>query len=312
MRAAVLFPLVLAACIPQETAGPDALVPAQVTKSSHSGALANKLFGALKTASSQPAAPIGAYAKGCLAGARALPDSGPTWQAMRLSRNRNWGHPALISFIERLSRFAATQEGWAGLYIGDMAQPRGGPMTSAHQSHQVGLDTDIWLYPPKRLNLSRAERETLSSVSVRSRDGRSVTSNWTQEHMNILRQAAKDPAVERIFITAPAKIWMCEHAGTDRKWLQKIRPLWGHEAHFHVRLKCPDGAEDCETQSPSVAALSKGGDGCDETLQWWVTEALKPPKPRDPNAPVPPKKRGARDYVMADLPAQCQAVLDAR
>jgi murein endopeptidase len=39
-----------------------------------------------------------------------------------LSRNRNWGHPELIQFIEQLSETAA-RNGWRGLLIGDMAQP---------------------------------------------------------------------------------------------------------------------------------------------------------------------------------------------
>src|ERR1044071_2478807 len=69
---------------------------------------------------------IGFYSKGCLAGAVALPINGPTWQVMRLSRNRNWGHPKLIEFLERL----AAQEpktGWRGVLVGDMSQPAGGP-----------------------------------------------------------------------------------------------------------------------------------------------------------------------------------------
>ena len=64
---------------------------------------------------------------------------------------------------------AAQQVGWNGLYIGDISQPRGGPMTSGHASHQIGLDADIWMLPPPRLNLSRAEREKISSISVRTR-----------------------------------------------------------------------------------------------------------------------------------------------
>jgi hypothetical protein len=40
--------------------------------------------------------------------------------------------------------------GWGkGLYIGDISQPRGGPMTSGHASHQIGLDADIWMLPPR-------------------------------------------------------------------------------------------------------------------------------------------------------------------
>ena len=275
---------------------------------------ANQLFGSKSSASTQAPKVYGIYAKGCLAGGERLPESGPTWQAMRLSRNRNWGHPEAISFIKRLSSKAAKMPGWKGLYIGDISQPRGGPMTSGHQSHQVGLDIDIWMLPPKRLNLSRSERENISSISVRSKDQRSVTRNWTPQHMELLKTAALDPAVDRIFVTAPAKIAMCNAAKGNKKWLQKIRPLYGHHYHFHVRLKCPKGSPNCRKQTPTVKELSKNATGCDATLNWWVTDYLNPPKvAAKPKKSKPkPKKRGARDFVMADLPKQCAQVLASR
>ena len=273
---------------------------------------ANQLFGAHRTASQQPPAPIGSYARGCAAGLVALPETGPTWQAMRLSRNRNWGHPEMIRFIQDLS-VEATRHGWRGLYVGDISQPRGGPMTSGHSSHQIGLDADIWMLPAKRLNLSRAEREKISSAIVRTADQRGVTREWTASHHAIMRAAALDPRVDRIFVAAAVKIEMCKTATrADTKWLQKIRPIYGHDAHFHVRLKCPAGSGACETQTPTVAELSKGGNGCDETLMWWVTDYLNPPKADPKRKKEPrPRERGPRDYTMADLPRQCAAVLNA-
>ena len=231
---------------------------------------------------------------------------------MRLSRNRNYGQPVLVQYLEDLS-VKATQIGWKGLYIGDMGQPRGGPMTSGHASHQIGLDADIWMLPPTSLTLSRAEREKISSIPVRSADQRSVTKNWTPQHAALLQAAASDPRIERIFVAAAVKIAMCKTAKpADKSWLQKIRPIYGHDTHFHVRLKCPAGASQCQTQTPTVSQLSKGGNGCDETLQWWVSEAyLNPPKPKPTAKPVP-RKKGARDYTLADLPAQCAAVLSSR
>ncbi len=271
---------------------------------------ANKLFGAATAPSQARPMPHGSYAKGCADGLVQLPETGPTWQAMRLSRNRNWGHPVMIDFLVELSQ-AARQIGWAGLYIGDISQPRGGPMTSGHASHQIGLDADIWMLPPRRLDLSRAQREEISSIPVRSADQRSVTENWTRGHHALLKAAASDPRVDRIFVAAAVKIDMCRTATrADQKWLQKIRPVAGHDTHFHVRLKCPKGARHCETQTPSVSELSNGGDGCDETLMWWVSEDYLNPKP-DPNAKPAPRQRGARDYTLADLPAQCRSVLSA-
>ena len=275
--------------------------------------LARQLFGAARAPSAQAPQAIGSYSRGCAAGLVALPETGPTWQAMRLSRNRNWGHPELVRFLIDLSG-TARQIGWPGLYIGDMAQPRGGPMTGGHASHQTGLDADIWMLPPRRLNLSRAERESISSISVRSDDQTRVTGNWTASHHALLRAAASDPRVDRIFVAAAVKIAMCNDSGRrDRAWLQKIRPIYGHNTHFHVRLKCPQGSPGCERQKPSVADLSNGGDGCDETLNWWVTtylEELRNP-PRRPKPEGPPPKT-ARTYTMSDLPAQCANVLASR
>ena len=90
---------------------------------------------------------IGFYSRGCLAGGRPLPVNGPAWQVMRLSRNRNWGHPALIAFLERFRAQGADGQPLAGILVGDMSQPRGGPMLTGHASHQIGLDVDVWLTP---------------------------------------------------------------------------------------------------------------------------------------------------------------------
>jgi penicillin-insensitive murein DD-endopeptidase len=275
--------------------------------------LANQLFGAKDAPSAQDPMPIGSYAKGCAAGLMELPETGPTWQAMRLSRNRNFGQPVMIQFLTDLSATARDIGFGQGLYIGDISQPRGGPMTSGHASHQIGLDADIWMLPPRSLSLSEEERENVSSIPVRSADQLSVTENWTRVHRELMKQAALDPRVDRIFVAAAVKIEMCRTAKkADKKWLQKIRPVAGHDTHFHVRLKCPKGAKLCQTQTPTVADLSKGGDGCDETLTWWVTDFLNPPKDtkkKKPKEDDAPKKKGPRQFTMADLPKQCEAVL---
>lgn len=263
---------------------------------------ARKLFGPVTTPSQQSPASYGSYANGCLAGAVQLPETGPTWQAMRLSRNRNWGRPELIAFIERLSAKAAVRPGWAGLYVGDMSQPRGGPMSSGHASHQIGLDVDIWMLPPTRLDLTAAERESLSSIAIDRNRGAFVGANWTAQHMAVLKAAASDPAVARIFVVAGAKVEMCKHETGDRSWLRKIRPWPAHNYHFHVRLACPAGDRACVDQAPPPP-----GDGCKEA-EAAVQRILHPPPPPppDPNAPPPTPRR---PLTLADMPGQCAAVL---
>ena len=265
------------------------------------GVQAKQLFGAKARASRQSADVHGGYSKGCLAGGAALPETGPTWQAMRLSRNRNWGHPETIDFVKRLSRIAAAQPGWNGLYVGDISQPRGGPMLTGHRSHQSGMDADIWLRLADDLALSRSARENISAISMRRARGAYTNGNWTRAHHQIVKAAAQDPRTARIFIFPGAKVQMCNDETGDRSWLRKVRPWWGHHYHFHVRLNCPDGAAGCVPQ-----AAPPPGDGCAEAQQW-VRNILDPPPP-DPDAP-PPKPR--RELTMRDLPRQCVAVLQS-
>ena len=267
--------------------------------------LAKQKFGGKSEASAQKPAPFGSYSKGCIAGAEQLPETGPTWQAMRLSRNRNWGHPQAIDFIQKLSVFAAKQPGWKDLYIGDISQPRGGPMLSGHRSHQLGLDIDIWMLPASRLNLSRTKRENISSISLRRAKGAFVNKNWSNAHHQIIKRAAKDKRTARIFVFPGAKVQMCNDEKGNRRWLRKVRPWWGHHYHFHVRLACPRGARGCINQEPPPR-----GDGCADAQQW-VNNILKPPppKPRDPNAPAAKPRRELR---VTDLPQQCAGVLASR
>ncbi len=212
-----------------------------------------------------------------------------------MSRNRNWGHPELVQFVAGSVGHRPTTR-LAGLYIGDMSQPRGGPMTSGHASHQIGLDADIWMLPPKRLNLSRDEREKISSISVRTEDQRAVNGNWTATHHQLLQAAASDPRVDRIFVAAAVKVEMCKTATRVRQGMAAEDPPALRPQHpFPCPAEMPRRiARTAQTQTPTVAELSKGGDGCDDTLTWWVTTYLDPPKnPPKKTKPKGPRKKGA-------------------
>jgi penicillin-insensitive murein endopeptidase len=263
---------------------------------------AKELFGR-KTQPSKAAAHVyGFYAHGCLAGAEELPIDGPTWQVMRLSRNRNWGHPSLVKFLERLSGKAA-KKGWPGLLVGDMAQPRGGPMITGHASHQIGLDADIWLSPMPNRTLTRQEREETSATMVVADSRLDVDPKiWTPAHVEVIKAAAQDPEVERVFVNAAIKKALCRDPGHDREWLSKVRPWWGHDYHFHVRLACPPDDKDCKPQPPPGPE-----DGCNQ-LAYWFKDSIIHPKPPDPNTPPPAPSHG---MTMAALPKECKAVLNA-
>ena len=228
--------------------GPATATPEERKETGGKPGFLKRLFGRKGAPANLQTRTIGFYSKGCLAGAVALPINGATWQVMRLSRNRNWGHPNLVQFLERLAA-QAPKTGWHGLLVGDMSQPRGGPMFTGHASHQVGLDADIWLTPMPNRQLSRNEREEMSAVMMVRNDRLDVdTKVFTPGHLAIIRAAALEPSVQRIFVNAAIKKALCREAKGDRSWLSKIRPWFGHDYHFHVRMRCPPGATDCHGQ----------------------------------------------------------------
>jgi penicillin-insensitive murein DD-endopeptidase len=261
---------------------------------------AKELFGRVSTPADLGARSLGFYAKGCLSGAQALPVSGTTWQVMRLSRNRNWGSAAMIDFLERFAAKVPTVSSWPGILVGDISQPRGGPMRTGHASHQIGLDADIWLTPMPSRTLSKAERESIMATNVVRADRLDVNKSWTADSMAVVKLAAEDPRVERIFVNAAIKKAICRDARGDRSWLEKVRPMYGHDYHFHVRLACPRGQTGCLSQDPPP-----DGDGCGKALDYWFSDAaLHPKPPKTPPKPKPP-------LTMADLPPGCQQVLAA-
>ena len=249
-----------------------------------------------------PTRVVGFYAKGCIAGAEALPINGETWQVMRLSRNRYWGHPNLVALLKRLADKAHKDAGWPGILVGDMSQPRGGPMFTGHASHQVGLDADIWLTPMPDRRLSREEREETSAVMMVRADRLDIDpSAWTPSHLAVIRAAAQEPSVQRIFVNAAIKKALCREARGDRSWLHKVRPMYGHDYHFHIRIKCPPGATGCESQpEPSASEGCKPAD-----LAYWFKDSIIHPKP--PKVSPKPKP----PMTLAQLPAACRQVLAA-
>jgi penicillin-insensitive murein endopeptidase len=203
-----------------------------------------------------PARVIGHAGAACLSGGVALPLEGAGYQAMDVSRDRYYGHPSLVGFVTDLGRAVAAR-GLGTMQVSDLAQPRGGPMTSGHVSHQGGLDVDIWFrmdLPP----VPAAAREGLPQPSVVDpATGLPDPARWTDGTAELVHVAALDPRVSRIFVGAALKRDLCQRPFADRAWLRVVRPWPRHDDHMHVRLRCPPGSPACVDQE----ALPPG-DGC--------------------------------------------------
>lgn len=226
--------------------------------------------------------PIGGYANGCIQGARELPPEGAGYQVVNLSRHRNFGHPVLLDYLSGLAdRVQSDQLG--RIAIGDLSQPRGGRMESGHASHQIGLDADVW-FDLDLPSLPRGARERSDFASmVDAKTQRVDPQRFGPRQRRLLQLAAGDERVTRIFVNPAIKLALCEGAAGDRAWLRKIRPWFGHAAHFHVRLECPDGATACIPQSPAPP-----GDGCDAELLSWFEPRKETPHAKPAVPPPPP------------------------
>jgi penicillin-insensitive murein endopeptidase len=252
---------------------------------------------------------IGAYANGCVLGAATLPISGPNFEVLHLQRHRRYGHPNLVAFITRLAQTAKKQN-IGPLLIGDLSQPRGGPTPNGHRSHQTGLDVDIgftrqaWLLHRRP---TAEEREEVMPPAVVDLKTRTLTPAWGPKVERLLELAARDSAVERIFVNPHVKEALCKEHARNRAavpWLRVLRPWTFHHDHLHVRLKCPPGSPACDAQ----AAVGPG-DGCDEADRW-IADELRRLQPQPPVVPPVEPRPPPPPPPLPPLPAACQALLD--
>ncbi|MCC6277005.1 MAG: penicillin-insensitive murein endopeptidase [Oligoflexia bacterium] len=242
---------------------------------------------------------IGEVARGCLQGAAELPHSGLGFFKMRLNQergNRRFGHPMLVNLIYQLGQ-ESSELGIGSLLIGDMALPRGGPSLTGHFSHQTGLDVDIYFLTWVRdSSPTPSERNELSAPSVVNFEEKKMYAEFVPLVSTLLQMTVSQVTVDRVFVNPIIKKEFCERLKPgERHWLRKVRPMWGHQEHFHVRLACPPGDKTCLSQKETLPP----GDGCDQ-VSWWFSE----------DSAIALKKRGSPK--MPALPAACKAVLQGR
>lgn len=265
------------------------LVPASDAqgKAAQGKAAATLTWSDVMPPSNGPAKAIGGYSAGCVQGALELPLNGPGYRVMKPERRRMFGHPRLVDFVRQLAS-KIEQGGLEPLGVGDLGQARGGPAPNGHASHQNGLDADLWFSPGVE-----GAKDAPSMV-----EGNKPSARWSERVPKVLELAVGDARVDRIFVNPVIKQALCASTPAgERGWLRKLRPWWGHDAHFHVRLACPDDSPECAAQPPLPA-----GDGCAE-VEWWLSEASA--RERKEKAGDYQKRVGARP----ELPATCSTLL---
>ncbi len=254
-----------------------------------------------------PVRVIGGYTAGCVQGAESLKQDEDAFQLMRKSRHRYFAHPAMRDLINRLANEVKEQH-FGKLLVGDISQPRGGPSTSGHASHQIGLDADLWFWldsAATERRLTEKEEENLSALSMLNKKRTAVDpKRFKDKHTRLLQFAGAQPEVERIFVHPLIKKALCERTD-NAAWLSKIRPWWGHHYHFHVRLACPADQPDCKPQQTPAQ-----DHGCGKDLAWWFSAeaAEKARKSREKLPKLTPRQKLAKK--LAKVPEACQMMLE--
>jgi penicillin-insensitive murein endopeptidase len=224
--------------------------------------LAESKISATKTSES-----IGTYNNGCFANGEKLPFSGNGYEVVKIERKRFYGNPELVKFIGDLGNTFEKKYN-KKLLISDLSQENGGPMHGDHASHQIGLDVDIWnSFLPQRQILTNKQRNNLKANEIVKSDGKTLTKNWSEANEIAIINAATDERVDRIFVNPAIKNRFCKMYPKNANQY-KIRAWWGHDKHFHVRLKCPKNSPDCTIENK----LDIADNGCKpEQLNWWLS-----------------------------------------
>lgn len=211
--------------------------------------------------------PVGNYSSGCLVNGIQVNGDSPFYQLYHPQNQRHYADISMISFLERYSR-KVRQAGIDSVLVGDISSRYGGPFNKGHASHQIGLDVDIE-FNHRRLPQSRLTTKGNAQVLVNP-GAQTVNSNFNRKYYDMLMIAARDPEVERIFVSPAIKVAVCDMTKDEREqpFLRKIRPWYGHTEHFHIRLRCPDHAHSCVRQDPPEPKFSIAQER-EEAMSWF-------------------------------------------
>ncbi len=241
---------------------------------------------------------IGTHNNGCILYSAELNKNGEGYKLPRIERNHNYGHPEMIALLEDYSYRVKEMLG-KDLLIADISKKNGGPIFMLHSSHQTGLDADIWftLYDDKQ-NLSSQDMASIKPLNMADEKLKSVSSYWGSNQEDIIKLFAQSEKVDRIFVNYNIKNYYCSKF-RNQDWQKKIRPWWGHNEHFHIRLKCPQGSEECISKGQEIK-----DDGCGNDLAWWFSDEAKQPKSKKEA-----EAKLTEEQILERLPNRCKEIL---
>lgn len=179
-----------------------------------------------------------------------------------------WGHPDLISLLERASHVVAKKFPGSVLGVGQMSRKSGGDV-GGHASHESGRDADVGFYRKS----GKAKMLDARSFSKVAKDGKSADGSLFDDARNwaFVEALLTDPKVRvnHIFVVKHLRTRMLAEAArvgaAERvreraaEVLMQPRHAQPHDDHFHIRIGCPAGSDACVevAEAPHVVAKAR-------------------------------------------------------
>ncbi len=238
---------------------------------------AKELFARKATPFPGPARSIGGYADGCLGGALRAADHGPRLAGDAAIAQSQLGQSEAHRLPRTIRPQRARRSAGTACWSATCRSRAAARCITGHASHQIGLDADIWFTPMPDHVLSREEREFNGAVNmVRSRSSRRRSQGMdATRSTQLVRAAAQDPVVTRIFVNAAIKKAMCSEAGIGSRMAVRRCGRGGATPNtFMSASRCPADSPECKPQPPPDA-----GDGCGHELDYWFKDSMLHPTP---------------------------------
>jgi penicillin-insensitive murein endopeptidase len=211
------------------------------------------VFGILFSFNSFAGEAIGYYSNGSIKHSHSIDDYKKSGVVKLFkSRGQNFGTSDIMRALTGLAKhMKTTYPTIERTQIGDISAVEGGRIPR-HKSHQNGLDADVVYYRVNELSQSPQYPEWAEDFVVKSK----LTKNFhIERNWEAMKYLVHNHDVGRIFVDSAIKKALCEFANqkgeleSETEVLRRLRREDAvHMHHFHLRLKCPAGSPDCESQ----------------------------------------------------------------
>jgi penicillin-insensitive murein DD-endopeptidase len=208
----------------------------------------------------QPGRSIGSPTDGHLEGGARLADAPylrivPSYAA----GDNRWGLEPLVGLIDRAAKTVRKQYPDAVLSVGHLSRKGGGDL-ERHASHESGRDADIGFYVKNHVG------KPIYADHFVAFKGDGTAGSWPGAHFDDARNWALVAAlvgdgrahITHIFVTTELRQRLLEYAARigappnlrsrAAEVMAQPKGALPHDDHFHVRIGCPSGMQQCVEQ----------------------------------------------------------------